>query len=229
MIRPTAPLPTTLDRLLTIRAVPVRGLQARLPGGLVIPTHRFQWYYAAQWPDGSVAATLHLGEGIVPAREAALWRILQRSGIRTLLKPVARGTEPLASYFAGGQGPTGPVFRLTEGDSRSGGFDILGKGWRGGVLLRHTDKARSVLLRGEGDPPDVYFLEPVASAPQPLSLPAALLVAYVLIEREVKEGSWIKRPVALPEPPPVDEPEAENEPPAEEDPAELGEERGITP
>ena len=41
-------------------------------------------------------------------------------------------------------------------------------------------------------------MEPVPRASAQPSVAAALLLAYVLTEREVREGSWIKRPTGAP-------------------------------
>ena len=54
-----------------------------------------------------------------------------------------------------------------------------------------------MILRGDGDPPDVYYMEPVPRASALPSLASALLLAYILTEREVREGSWIKRPTGF--------------------------------
>ena len=53
---------------LTIRSRPIKAAGATLPGVLT-STRKYLWYYSATWPDGSLVATLHLGEGIVPAGE----------------------------------------------------------------------------------------------------------------------------------------------------------------
>ena len=182
-----------INRLLTLRARPVNAAGVALPG-VVVPSRRYLRYYAATWPDGSLAASLHLGEGIVPAGENQPWHVMRRDRTRTLLQPTSQGAQTVASYYPGGSGVNGEFFRLTEGDSRLGGFDILGRGWRGGVGVRRETKERCLLLRGDGDPPDVYYIEPLPRASAQPSLAAALLLAYVLTEREVREGNWIKRP-----------------------------------
>ena len=182
-----------IDDLLTIRPRTVNAAGASLPG-VVVASRRYLWYYVAAWPDGSLAASLHLGEGIVPAGETQPWRVMRRDRTRTLLRPTSHGSDAAASYYPGGTGVEGEFFRVTEGNSRLGGFDIFGRGWRGGVGLRRETKERCLLLRGDGDPPDVYYIEPLPRASAQPSLAAALLLAYVLTEREVREGSWIKRP-----------------------------------
>jgi len=183
-----------LDALLTIRARPVNPAGATRTG-IVVQSRRYLWYYQATWPDGSLAASLHLGEGIVPAGEARPWGIMRRDRTRTLLQPTPSGAlTTAASYYPGGSGVNGEFFRVTEGDSRLGGFDILGRGWRGGVGVRRDTKERCLLLRGDGDPPDVYYVEPLPRATAQPSLAAVLLLAYVLTECEVREGNWIKRP-----------------------------------
>ncbi len=189
-------LSAPIDSLLTIRACPIKRAGATLPG-IVVPTRKYLWYYVASWPNGRIAASLHLGEGIVPAGEAQPWRVMRRDRSRILLRPTGHGTEAAASYYPGGSGVNGEFFRLNDGEERAGGFDILGRGWRGGVVLRRETKERTLLLRGEGDPPDVYFMEPLPRTYAQPSLAAALLLAYVLTEREVREGSWIKRPTGL--------------------------------
>lgn len=182
-----------LNQLLTIRAKPINATGAtRL--GVIVPPRRYLWYYAATWPDGSLAASLHLGEGIAPAGETRPWGIMRRDRTRTLLQPGPSGSETAASFYPAGSGVNGAFSRLTEGNSRLGGFDILGRGWRGGVGVTRETKQRCLLIRGDGDPPDVYYLEPLPHAPAQPSLAAALLLAYVLIEHEVREGNWIKRP-----------------------------------
>ncbi len=182
-----------IDKLLTIRARQIKPAGATLPG-VVVPSHKYLWYYVASWPDGSPAASLHLGEGIVPAGETQPWRIMRRDRSRLLLRPTPQGTEVVASYYPGGSGVTGDFFRINVGEERQGGFDILGHGWRGGVALRRETKERSLILRGDGDPPDVYYMEPLPRAAAHPSLAASLLLAYILTMREVREGSWIKRP-----------------------------------
>jgi len=182
-----------IDRLLTIRARQIKSAGATLPG-VVVPSHKYLWYYVASWPDGSIAASLHLGEGIVPLGETQPWRIMRRDRSQLLLRPTPQGTEVIASYYPGGSGVTGDFFRINEGEERGGGFDILGHGWRGGVVLRRETKERTLILRGDGDPPDVYYMEPVPRASARPSLAAALLLAYILTVREVREGNWIKRP-----------------------------------
>jgi len=77
-----------IDRLLTIRAHQIKRAGATLPG-VIIPTHKYLWYYVASWPDGSPAASLHLGEGIVPAGETQPWRVMRRDRSRLLLRPPA--------------------------------------------------------------------------------------------------------------------------------------------
>ena len=182
------------SRLLTIRARPLKAAGATLPG-VVLPTRRYLWYYAATWPDGTPAASLHLGEGIVPAGETAPWRVMRRDRTRTLLRPLPSGaTQAAASYYPGGSGVGGEFFRINDGEERTGGFDVLGHGWRGGVVLRRDTKERTLLLRGDGDPPDVYYAEPLPRTALQPSLASVLLLAYVLTEREVRQGSWIKRP-----------------------------------
>lgn len=183
-----------IDRRLTLRARPLKPAGTSLPGVLV-PSHKYQWFYAACWPDGSLAASLHLGEGIVPAGESQPWRVMRRDRTRTLLRPTPQGTEPAASLYPGGSGVNGEFYRMTEGDSRLGGFDIFGRGWRGGVVQDRETKERLLILRGDGDPPTVYHMEPVSSARALPSLASALLLAYVLTEHEVRAGSWIKRPM----------------------------------
>ena len=182
-----------IDKLLTIHAHPIKSAGATLPG-VVVPSHKYLWYYAASWPDGSPAASLHLGEGIVPAGETQPWRIMRRDRSRLLLHPTPQGAEVAASYYPGGSGVTGDFFRINDGEERQGGFDILGHGWRGGVVLRRETKERTLILRGDGDPPDVYYMEPIPRASAQPSLAASLLLAYILTAREVREGSWIKRP-----------------------------------
>lgn len=182
-----------INKSLTIRARPIRPAGATLPG-IVVPSHKYLWYYVAAWPDGTPAASLHLGEGIVPAGETQPWRIMRRDRSRLLLRPTPQGTEIAASYYPGGSGVTGEFFRINEGEERLGGFDILGRGWRGGVILSRDTKERALILRGDGDPPDVYYMEPVSRASAQPTLAAALLLAYILTVREVREGSWIKRP-----------------------------------
>lgn len=185
-----------IDRPLTIRARQIKSAGATLPG-VVVPSHKYLWYYVAEWPDGSPAASLHLGEGIVPTGETQPWRIMQRDRSRLLLRPTPQGTEVAASYYPGGSGVTGDFFRINEGEERQGGFDILGHGWRGGVVLRRETKERTLILRGDGDPPDLYYMEPVPRASAQPSLAAALLLAYILTGREVREGNWIKRPTGF--------------------------------
>ena len=163
-----------------------------------MPSRKYLWYYVATWSDGSVAASLHVGEGIVPVGETQPWRIMRRDRSRILLRPTPQGTEAAASYFPGGSGVTGEFFRITDGDTRMGGFDILGRGWRGGVVLRRETKERTLILRGDGDPPDVYYMEPLPRVSFQPSVASSLLLAYVLTEREVREGSWVKRPPTPP-------------------------------
>lgn len=182
-----------LENLLTIRAHPIKGAGVTLPGVLTT-SRKFLWYYAATWPDGTLVASLHLGEGIVMAGDTLPWRVMRRDRTRTLLRATPSGIEAVASYYPGGSGVTGDFSRITDGASREGGFDIYGRGWRGGVIVRRDTKERSVLLRGDGDPPDIYYMEPIPKASSQPSLASALLLAYVLTEREVREGSWIKRP-----------------------------------
>ncbi len=186
-------LSAPLSRLLTIRARPVKAAGATLPGVLVT-SRRYLWYYVAEWPDGGLAASLHLGEGVVPFGETQPWRIIRRDRTRTLLRPTPQGTEAVASCYPAGSGLDGEFLRVTDGDARSGGFDIHGRGWRGGVVLRRETKERTLLLRGDGDPPDIYYMEPLPRVSALPSLASALLLAYLLTEREVREGSWIKRP-----------------------------------
>ncbi len=194
------PLTMLLSEMLTIRARPVKAAGATLPGVLAT-SRKYLWYYHVTWPDGTLVASLHLGEGIVPAGESQPWRVMRRDRTRTLLRPTPQGIVAAASYFPGGSGITGEFFRITDGDSRASGFDIYGRGWRGGVALRRETKERAVILRGDGDPPDVYYMEPVPRASALPSLASALLLAYILTEREVREGSWIKRPIGLPDVP----------------------------
>jgi len=185
-----------IDRLLTIRIHQIKSAGGTLPG-VVVPSHKYLWYYVASWPDGSLAASLHLGEGIVPAGETQPWRIMRRDRARLLLRPTPQGAEVAASYYPGGSGFTGGFFRINEGEERGGGFDILGHGWRGGVVLRRETKERTLILRGDGDPPDVYYMEPLPRASAQPSLAASLLLAYILTVREVNDGSWIKRPMGF--------------------------------
>ena len=185
-----------INQPLVIRAKSSPGGRSALPG-VVMQTHKYLWYYTAQLLDGTLIATLHLGEGILAEGETSPWRVMRRDNLRTLLLQTRGGSEALATYYPAGSGVNGRFYRVTDGDSRLGGFDITGRGWRGGLITRREDKQRAVILRGEGDPPDVYFMEPVARAAQLPSLASALLIAYILTEREVKEGSWVKRPDGL--------------------------------
>ena len=68
---------------------------------------------------------------------------------------------------------TGEFFRINDGEARTGGFDVLGRGWRGGVIVRRETKERTLLLRGDGDPPDVYYMEPLPRASAQPSLASA--------------------------------------------------------
>ncbi len=189
-------LSSPINSLLTIRSRQIKSAGATLPG-LVVPTRKYLWYYVATWEDGSVAASIHLGEGIVPEGEVQPWHIMRRDRTRTLLRPTGQGTEPVASYYPAGSGVTGEFFRINDGEERRGGFDVLGRGWRGGVVLRRETKERTLILRGDGDPPDVYYVEPLPRVAAQPSVAAVLLLAYVLTEREVREGNWIKRPTGF--------------------------------
>ncbi len=75
-----------IDRLLTIHARQIKTAGATLPG-VIVPSHKYLWYYVASWPDGSLAASLHLGEGVVPAGETQPWRVMRRDRSRLLLRP----------------------------------------------------------------------------------------------------------------------------------------------
>ena len=104
-----------LDRPLTIRARPIKRAGASLPG-VVAPARKYLWYYIACWPDGALAASLHLGEGVVPAGETEPWRVMRRDRTRTLLRPTPQGAEPAASLYPGGSGLTsGAVFGRRAG------------------------------------------------------------------------------------------------------------------
>lgn len=190
--RPVDPL-VALTQPLIIRSRPLRTAQACLPGGLIVPAHRFLWYYEARTPGGELAATIHLEEGVVMSGCDGLWRVTQRDGVYTLTSPAGIGSAPAASYFVGNAGLFQPVRRLTLGDERVGGFEVGGNGWRGGWLTSADSENRVLKMSGEGDPPSVYHIAPVTGAPD-VPVSAALLLSYVLIEREVRTGCWIPRP-----------------------------------
>jgi len=180
-----------LTQPLIIRSHPLRTAQACLPGGVIVPAHRYLWYYEARTLTGELVASIHLDEGIVIPGHAGLWRVTQRDGVYTLNAPSTGVT--VSSYFVGNAGLFNPVRRLTIADDRSGGFEIGGNGWRGGWVTDADTASRVLKLTGDGDPPNVYHVGPVKNAP-PVPLSAVLLLSYVLTEREVRTGSWIPRP-----------------------------------
>jgi hypothetical protein len=190
--RPIDPL-IALEQPLTIYSRPLRTAQACLPGGLIIPAHRYLWYYEARTSTGELAATLHLEEGIVIPGFDGLWRVSHRDGVYTLNAPTGNGSTPVASYFVGNAGLFNPVRRLTLGADRLGGYEIGGNGWRGGWVTHADTGARVLMMTGDGDPPNVYHVTPARNAPS-VPMPAVLLLSYILTEREVRNGCWIPRP-----------------------------------
>ncbi len=159
-----------------------------------MPARRYLWYYMGHSPTGQLVATFHPGEGIVVTGQTEPWRVMRHHGIRTLLMPTPLGGTPLASLFHASAGLFATTCRVTLGEGRVGGWELIGRGWRGGVLRRESNFATAVTLSGEGDPPNLYIMEP--SSHEGIPLPVALLVAYVLIEQEIREGAWVKRPTA---------------------------------
>jgi hypothetical protein len=147
----------------------------------------YQWSHVGVWANGAAAATFHIGEGIVVAGSDRLLPIVRRDGIRTLTAPSALGGVALASYFVGNEGLFNPVTRITLGDSRTGGFDLHGNGWRGSWLTPHGGRGRALTFMADGDPADMYKICPAEGAPA-IPFAAMLLVAYVMIEHDLKNG-----------------------------------------
>ena len=109
-LSPSQDIFAQINQLLTIRARPVHASgSTRL--GVVVPSRRYLWYYVATWPDGALAASLHLGEGIVPAGETKPWGVMRRERTRTLLQPTSCRvpSQTIASYYPGGSGVDGRV------------------------------------------------------------------------------------------------------------------------
>ncbi|BDI33821.1 hypothetical protein CCAX7_58720 [Capsulimonas corticalis] len=172
---------------MTITPIPAKSAQVRSAGGVLVSAQRYRWYHEGLWADGSAAATFHIGEGIVAAGSDRLWPVVRRDGIRTLTVPSSHGGTALAAYFIGNEGIFHPVTRVTLGDNRAGGFDLLGNGWRGSWLSAHGDRAHALTFRADRDPAEHYLIAPTSGAPA-VPFAAALLVAYVMIEHDLKEG-----------------------------------------
>jgi len=181
-----------LDQVLTIRPRPLQMTNARLPQGVIVPAHRYLWYYEARFQSGELAATLHMGEGIVVPGCPDIWRVTHRDGVSVLHSPAG----PEATYFLGNAGMFVPKRRLTLGAERFGGYEVEGRGWNGGWVTHGASGRRVLSIFGEGgDPATVYHVAPTEHGGK-VPLAAVMLLAYELTEREVRNGCWIPRPHA---------------------------------
>jgi len=176
-----------LDQVLTIRPRPLEMTSARLPH-----VHRHLWYYEARFQSGDLAATLHIGEGIVVPGGPDLWRVDHRDGVSVLHGP----DGPEATYFVGHAGMFVPKKRLTLGAERFGGYEVEGRGWNGGWVIEASTNRRVLSIFGEaGDLATVYHVAPTETGTR-VPLAAVMLLSYVLTDREVRAGCWIPRPHA---------------------------------
>lgn len=168
---------------LIIRAKPMRGARSSFAGLAATPRRRT--YYFARWPDGTLAAAIHPREGIWVPGAPEPWCAVRTGGVRALAPAPGFRRAPLASLFVTNAGLGLKTCRLTLGEERTGGWELVGRGWRGGSLRSVADGERVLSLRSDGDPPSVFFLEPVPHSPA-VPLCIVLFTAFVLIEHEIK-------------------------------------------
>jgi len=142
--------------------------------------HRHPWYYEMVTGD-RVMGTVHLDEGVTITGIPGLMRVTSRDRVTTLWKPGASGKDAMASYFVGNAGLFAKVKRVTLGDSRAGGFELDGNGWRGSWLIDTTSHERAVTFVAQGDPAVCYHIAP---AGQGAPLAVVMLAAYILLDRE---------------------------------------------
>ena len=145
--------------------------------------------------DGTVLATFHLGEGIQIKGHTDMWRVLKQPQIESLMQPANTGStsNAVANIFRGTTGLFGRVCRITLGSDRLGGYVLEGNGWRGSRIRRVGDGVRLANLYAEGDPPEVFHIDPARSKPE-VPMEVALIVIFFLLEREVRHGAHIRRP-----------------------------------
>ena len=162
---------------------------------MLVSGQRHRWRHEGVWADGTAAAVFHIGEGIAVAGSDRLWPIVRRDGIRTLTLPSTQGGTALANYFVGNEGLFQPITRITLGDNRVGGYDLIGAGWRGSWLTPHGERGRALTFLAEGDPAECYNAVPNRGS-QAVPFAAMLLVAYVMIEDDLKDGWRVRHSFA---------------------------------
>jgi len=153
-------------------------------------------YYEAATDDGLIIATFHLGEGIQLTGHPAMWRVLKQPQIESLMQPVGTaGSNAVANIFRGTTGLFGRVCRITLGTDRMGGYVLEGNGWRGSRIRRVHDGVRLANVYAEGDPPEIFHVDPARTTPE-VPMEVALIVIFFLLERELRHGANVRRPTS---------------------------------
>jgi len=184
-----------LSQPLTIVPMYLSSAQARQQSGLMAQSKRSMSYFEAITAEGDVLATFHMGQGIVIKGQSEMWRVLKQPNIESLMQPGMSTANAAASIFKGTTNLFGRVCRITVGVDRLGGYVLEGNGWRGSRIRRATDGVRVANLYAEGDPPEIFHLDPARAKPE-IPMAVAYLVLYFLLEREIRHGSWISRPTS---------------------------------
>ena len=186
-----------LNQPLTIIPKWQNGVQARVQTGVLAQDRRVKTFYEAYLPDGTLVATFYIGHGIEIKGQSDLWRVMKQPNIESLMPPGGTAGDAVVSIFRGTTSLFGKVCRVTLGGDRLGGYVLEGNGWRGSRIRRMTDGVRLANIYAEGDPPEVFHLDPARTTAE-IPLTAAYIVIYFLLEREIRHNSMVSRPTSTP-------------------------------
>ena len=168
-----------------------------MQSGVLSQDRRIKTFYEAYLADGTLVATFYIGQGIQIKGQSDMWRVMKQPNIESLMPPGGSANDAAANIFKGTTSLFGKVCRVTVGGDRLGGYVLEGNGWRGSRIRRVSDGVRIANLYAEGDPPDVFHLDPARSQAE-IPLTAAYIVVYFLLEREIRHNSMVSRPVSSP-------------------------------
>jgi hypothetical protein len=182
-----------LTKPITIFSHRYKRADSRIQAGILAQDNRVRSYYEAVTDNGTVIARFYLGLGIEVPGQNELWRILKQPKMESLVPPGRSASDPASNLFKGSTNLFGRVCRITQGQDRLGGYILEGNGWRGSRIRRVNDGVRVANVYAEGDPPEIFHVDPARSVPE-IPLTSVFLIIHFLLEREIRHGSEVKRP-----------------------------------